>query len=241
MLTGRINAIVKSALSIDTGRTAFVLKPGETLSDVERRLGWKVSVNDIVKANGGLSPEKYRAWKRYAIRPGSAKPPKPAAATSVSAKATGASSTGTTDTRKYPWPLNNPGNMSYAGGRRASQRKSETSRFAKYDTPVAGGTDATLRLMEIASRIKNPTLDKILDIYSPPIENDVKKHKRNILSIGGLPSGYVPDFTDKASTIKLMHGLFGAESGRKAERYFTDEEYSKMYDDAWSTFHGQGS
>lgn len=73
---GFIDCMNKMAVAIDEGDLTFNLQPGETLGHVVSR--WnsehpykKITVQQLVQANGGLDPTKYRAGKEYRL-PGSA-------------------------------------------------------------------------------------------------------------------------------------------------------------------------
>lgn len=104
---------------------------------------------------------------------------------------------------------NNPGNIEYVGQPGAS--KGEDGRFAHFDTPEAGLAD----LDRVIGLHQGDTLEKYLNTYAPPKENDTGTYISNAAKALGVTKDTPLSKIDRA---KLADFQAGQESSSKVQR-----------------------
>jgi len=221
MLTGLLamktwNDFVKVSGVIGADGRTFMLPKGKTLSHVvsewnNANRNRRISVNDIVAANSGLDARKYVAGRKY----------------NMPVKTHTQAAIGVPQARgKFPLANNNPGNMRFynIGWLGELRNGLKNGDFTKFDTPQHGLRAMARNLMNIGKRQKAFTIDSITPIYSPPNENNVKRHASNISSISGLSGNKVLDPNNNKHMTSLLKGFLGAESGNKVMNWFTEKE-----------------
>lgn len=137
-----------------------------------------------------------------------------------------------TDVRPYPYRLNNPGNMEYSANNPwpgQVGRGGRGRRFAMYDTPHHGLEAAIGRWMEVirrrAARGEQTRIPDVVRVYSPEADgNDERQHTSNISQRSGIAADAVLDADNVGQMSDLSLGIAGAESGPRAQRFFTRQD-----------------
>lgn len=136
--------------------------------------------------------------------------------------------TNDTERAAYPGSRNNPGNMRYFGVGWLGEQPAGLQRgqFTRFSTPQLGLRAMIRNIMNIGSRQPSFTIDNVVPVYSPGVENDTESHASNISSVSGIPRTDVLDPSDNGQMVDLARGLVQAESGARAAEWFTPQEYT---------------
>lgn len=111
--------------------------------------------------------------------------------------------------KQLAYKNNNPGNIEFVGQPGAT--KGEDGRFAHFDTPEAGYAD----LHRVIGLHQSDTLEKYLNTYAPPKENDTGTYISNAAKALGVTKDTPLSKIDRS---KLADFQVGQESSSKVER-----------------------
>lgn len=239
-----IDRMVKSAQQFSHDGSTFTLPSGKTLSHVVR--SWnalhpdrRITSDQIVNANGGLNPTKYRAGKSYrmpssgtaggsAVQQTQTNPSAPSIQAGWAPSAPSQTATQQQDQRgDYPGRRNNPGNMRFYPGINWHGEQSQGLQRGDYnvfDSPTNGLRAMVRQWMNTGRRNPPFTIENVANHYAPTNENNTARYIRNISRISGLGSDQVLDPDNDGQMVDLARGVTTAESGDAEWNWFTPQE-----------------
>ncbi len=225
---------VKSAGVISKDGKTFVLNKGMSpwhvakewkMAHPESSIGVSQIASMISSANPGVKPAGYRPGKAYnmpqfPVANGAPAHQKPAKTMAPPAKASPVG----TETRNVGayGGVNNMFNMRHYNQKWLGEITTGLNKgdMLGFETPWHGfraGSRNVRRIMDrLVSQRKKRTIRNFTPIFSPEIENDVKRHMGNISSFSGIGLDDEIDVNNNDQMYKLLTGLARAESGKSS-------------------------
>lgn len=250
-LLQEISGLVKQAVTFSGDGRSFVLGKGENPTVAARewlrmhpQMGSSVHrlAKQILSSNPSVGQGAFRPGRAYMMPQAQSSTGQdrtyvrgtgsPSSTIGVGGRESGANVGTRSNGRAYPYRLNNPGNMEYSSKNPwpgQVGRGGTRGRFARYDTPMHGLEASIGRWMEIirsrASRGENTRIPDVVRVYSPASDgNDERRHSSNIASRSGISAEDILDADNIGQMADLSLGIAGAESGRRAQDFFTRQD-----------------